>query len=119
MNVTLLPAVAQLALLEQRKISALELADEHIRQIERLNPVLNAIIDFDAERVRAQARQASCGALAGLPLTIKSALPVKGHRCEIGSALNRGNRADCDAEVVARLRSHGAVFWEQQTAPSS
>ena len=54
MNVTLLPAVAQLALLEQRKVSPLELADEYIRQIERLNPVLNAIIDFDAERVRAQ-----------------------------------------------------------------
>ena len=48
MNVTLLPAVAQLVLLEQRKISPLELAEEHIRQIERLNPALNAIIDFDA-----------------------------------------------------------------------
>ena len=54
MNVTLFPAVAQLVLLEQRKISPLELADEHIRQIERLNPALNAIIDFDAERVRAR-----------------------------------------------------------------
>lgn len=117
MNVTLLPAVAQLALLEQRKISPLELADEHIRQIERLNPVLNAIIDFDAERVRAQARQAGGGALAGLPLTIKSSLAVKGHRCEIGSVLNRGNLADCDAEAVARLRSDGAVFLGTTNCP--
>jgi Asp-tRNA(Asn)/Glu-tRNA(Gln) amidotransferase A subunit family amidase len=117
MNVTLLPAVAQLALLEQRKISPLELADEHIRQIERLNPVLNAIVDFDAERVREQARHAGTGALAGLPLTVKSSLPVKGHRCEIGSILNRGNLADCDAEAVARLRSNGAVLLGTTNCP--
>jgi Asp-tRNA(Asn)/Glu-tRNA(Gln) amidotransferase A subunit family amidase len=117
MNVTLLPAVAQLALLEQRKISPLELADEHIHQIQRLNPLLNAIIDFDAERIRAHARQAGAGKLAGLPLTIKSAIPLKGHRCEIGSVLNRGNIAEQDAEAVARLRDHGAVFLGTTNCP--
>ena len=117
MSVTLLPAVAQLALLEQRKISPLELADEHICQIERLNPVLNAIIDFDAERVRTVARQAAFGALAGLPLTIKSSIPVKGHRCEIGSVLNRGQVVDCDAEAVARLRGDGAIFLGTTNCP--
>jgi Asp-tRNA(Asn)/Glu-tRNA(Gln) amidotransferase A subunit family amidase len=117
MNVTLLPAVAQLALLDQRKISPLELADEHIRQIERLNPVLNAMIDFDADRVRAQARHAGSGALAGLPLTIKASIPVKGHRCEIGSVLHRGKVAEADAEAVARLRSHGALFLGSTNCP--
>src|ERR1700721_1163174 len=117
MSVTLLPAVAQLALLEQGKISPLELADEHIAQIERLNPVLNAIIDFDAERVRAQARQIRTGALAGLPLTIKSSIAVQGHRCEIGSILNRDNVSDRDAEAVARLRSNGSVFLGTTNCP--
>jgi Asp-tRNA(Asn)/Glu-tRNA(Gln) amidotransferase A subunit family amidase len=117
MNITTLPAVAQLALLEQRKISAVELADEHIRQIELLNPVLNAIIDFDAERVRAQARQAGSGVLAGLPLTLKSSIAVQGHRCEIGSVLRRGKVAEADAEAVARLRSNGAVFLGSTNCP--
>ncbi len=117
MNVTLLPAVAQLVLLEQRKISPLELADEHIRQIERLNPALNAIIDFDAEAVRSQARKAGAGALAGLPLTIKSSIAIKGHRCEIGSVLKRGNVAERDAEAVARLRDDGAVFLGTTNCP--
>jgi Asp-tRNA(Asn)/Glu-tRNA(Gln) amidotransferase A subunit family amidase len=117
MNVTLLPAVAQLALLEQRKVSPLELADEYIRQIERLNPVLNAIIDFDAERVRAQARNVGSGALAGLPLTIKSSIAIEGHRCEIGSVLNRGNIAEHDAQAVARLRDCGAVFLGTTNCP--
>jgi Asp-tRNA(Asn)/Glu-tRNA(Gln) amidotransferase A subunit family amidase len=117
MNVTLLPAVAQLVLLEQRKISPLELAEEHIRQIERLNPALHAIIDFDAEEVRCQARKAGAGTLAGLPLTIKSSIPIKGRRCEIGSVLKRGNVAECDAEAVARLRDHGAVFLGATNCP--
>src|ERR1700733_11273507 len=117
MNITTLPAVAQLALLEQRKISAIELADEHIRQIELLNPVLNAIIDFDAERVRGQARQAGSGVLAGLPLTLKSSIAVQGHRCEIGSELRRGKVAEADAEAVARLRSNGAVFLGSTNCP--
>jgi len=46
-----------LVLLRTKKISALELAEEYIRQIERLNPQINALVDFDAERVRAQARR--------------------------------------------------------------
>jgi Asp-tRNA(Asn)/Glu-tRNA(Gln) amidotransferase A subunit family amidase len=117
MNVTLLPAVAQLALLEQRKISPLELADEYIDQIERINPLLNAIIDFDAARVRSQAREVRFGALAGLPLTIKSSIAVQGHHCEIGSVLHRGKVSECDAEAVARLRSSGAVFLGTTNCP--
>jgi Asp-tRNA(Asn)/Glu-tRNA(Gln) amidotransferase A subunit family amidase len=117
MNVTLLPAVAQLVLLEQRKISPLELANEHIRQIERLNPALNAIIDFDADEVRNQARKAGAGALGGLPLTIKSSIAIKGHRCEIGSVLKRGHVAERDAEAVTRLRDDGAVFLGTTNCP--
>ncbi len=117
MNVTLLPAVAQLALLEQHKISPLELADEHIAQIERLNPLLNAIIDFDAQQFRAEARAAGSGALAGLPLTIKSSISVKGRLCEIGSLLRKGHISDGDAEAVARLRSNGAILAGTTNCP--
>lgn len=117
MNVTLLPAVAQLALLEQRKISPLELADEHIAQIERLNPLLNAIIEFDAEQLRSEARGSGSGALAGLPLTIKSSISIKGRRCEIGSVLRKGQTSDCDSEAVARLRGNGAIIAGTTNCP--
>ncbi len=56
MSVALMGAVEQLALLRAGKISAVELAEEHIGRVERLNPVLNAIVDWEAERVRGQAR---------------------------------------------------------------
>ena len=84
-----------LVLLRTNKISALELADEYIRQIERLNPQINALVDFDGERVREQARASDRsanpkGPLAGLPMTVKSSISTAGYLCEIGSLVNRG-----------------------------
>jgi amidase len=117
MSVALLPAVDQLTMLQARTISASELAEEHIRRIERLNPVLNALVDFDAERVRQQARQPRPGRLSGLPITIKSSIETAGHRCEIGSLLRQGAVASHDAEVVRRLRSDGAVVLGTTNCP--
>jgi Asp-tRNA(Asn)/Glu-tRNA(Gln) amidotransferase A subunit family amidase len=117
MSVTLFPAVEQLALLKTRKISPLELAEEHIRQIQRLNPSLNALVDFDAERVRVQARQPASGKLAGLPMTTKSSIATKGYRCEIGSTLHRGFIPQEDAIAVARLRAAGATVLGTTNCP--
>lgn len=117
MSIALRPAVEQLALLRRKEISPLELADEHIARIERLNPTLNTFVDFDAERVRSQARLAGRGPLAGLPLSMKSSIEVQGHRCEIGSTLKRGTMAASDAEAVASLRRAGAVFLGTTNCP--
>ena len=116
-NVTLLSAVEQLALLRSRKISAIELAEEHIRQIERLNPQLNAITDFDAERTRAQAAAAATGPLAGLPMTVKSSISTAGYRCEIGSLIHRGLVPKEDAVIVARMRRAGVTLLGTTNCP--
>ncbi|HEY4961119.1 MAG TPA: amidase [Candidatus Limnocylindrales bacterium] len=111
-----------LGLLRTNKISALELADEYIRQIERLNPQLNALVDFDTERVRVQARASDRpgslkGPLAGLPMTVKSSISTAGYHCEIGSLVNRGNIPTKDATVVARLRKAGATILGTTNCP--
>ena len=116
------PAVDLLALLVARKVSALELAEEHIRQIEYLNPKLNALIDFDPDRVRRQARSLDSkkenrGPLHGLPLTIKASISVGGHRCESGSLLNQGHIPTDDAEAVQRLRAAGAILLGVTNCP--
>src|SRR5215469_10735618 len=120
--VTQQSAFELLVLLRTGKISALELADEYIRQIERLNPQINAVVDFDPERVHEQARGIDCvagrpGPLAGLPVTVKSSISTAGHRCEIGSLVNRGNVPANDATVVARLRNAGAVILGTTNCP--
>jgi Asp-tRNA(Asn)/Glu-tRNA(Gln) amidotransferase A subunit family amidase len=120
--VTQQSAFELLVLLRTRKISALELANEYIRQIERLNLQINALVDFDAERVREQAlaRDNAPGTappLAGLPVTVKSSISTAGHRCEIGSLVNRGSIPAIDATVVARLRKAGAVILGMTNCP--
>ena len=117
MPVTLLPATEQLAMLRRGAIAPLELAEEHIAQIQRLNPKLNALVDFDAERVRAQAAQARPGPLSGLPVTVKSSISVKGYRCEIGSTLNRGSIPEKNAVLVDRLIEAGAVILGTTNCP--
>ena len=112
-------------MLRAGELSIVELAEAQIRQIERLNSALNAITDFDAERVRARARELDAeargggriGALHGLPVTVKSSIATKGFRCEIGSTLNRGFVATEDAEVVRRLRAAGALILGTTNCP--
>ena len=119
MPVTQQSATDLLHLVKTKKLSPLELTDEHIRQIERLNPKINALVDFDPDRVRAQARasEKSTGPLAGLPVTVKSSISTAGHRCEIGSLANRGSVPTKDATVVARLREAGAVILGTTNCP--
>lgn len=120
--VTQQSACELLVLLRTKKISALELVDEYIRQIERLDPQINALVDFDSERVRQQARASdnsasAKGALAGLPVTVKSSISTVGHRCEIGSLVNKGSVPAKDATVVKRLRAADAVILGTTNCP--
>ncbi len=121
-ELVLQPAVQQLERLRSGRVSVAELAEAHIRQIERLNPQLNAIVDFDAERVCAQAQQFDAmrpphGALHGLPVTVKSSIATAGYRYEIGSLLNKGEIPKEDAVVVARLRAAGALILGTTNCP--
>lgn len=121
-DLTLLPAVELLSMLHGSRISPVELAEEFIREIERLNPTLNAITDFDAERVRAQAKGLTAsstarGPLFGLPMTVKSSISTAGYRCEIGSKLNQGSVPKEDAPVVARMRAADAVILGTTNCP--
>src|SRR5580704_16010657 len=117
-----LPAVELLSMLRRGQISPLELAGEYIQQIERLNPQLNALVDFDAERVREQARAlenatGARGPLFGLPMTIKSSIATAGYRCETGSLLHRGNKPRQNATVVDRFKKAGGVILGTTNCP--
>jgi len=116
------PAVRQLEMLRAGEISVVELAEAHIRQIERLNPELNVFADFDAERVRVEARRLEGseeprGQLHGLPVTVKSSIATAGLRCEIGSLIHKGDVPSEDAVVVARLRAAGALILGTTNCP--
>jgi Asp-tRNA(Asn)/Glu-tRNA(Gln) amidotransferase A subunit family amidase len=122
-DLVLQPAAVQLQMLQSGEPSISELAEAHIRQIERLNPQLNAFADFDPERVRAHARTLETqpantrGPLHGLPVSVKSSIATAGYKCEIGSVNHKGEIPREDAVVVARLRAAGALILGTTNCP--
>ncbi len=116
-SVALHSATEQLRLLRAGSLRPQELAEEHIRRIERLNPHLNALVSFNPASVRRAAAEARPGHLQGLPITIKSSIEVAGLPCETGSTLWRGEHAQQDATAVARLRAAGAVILGTTNCP--
>jgi Asp-tRNA(Asn)/Glu-tRNA(Gln) amidotransferase A subunit family amidase len=111
--------------IRRKEISPVEVARVHLERIERLNPKLNAFVDYRPEVVLAQARDAEkavlaggeLGPLHGVPVSIKSCIDVAGHRCEAGTRLRAGRIAAEDAPLVARLRAAGAVILGVTNAP--
>jgi aspartyl-tRNA(Asn)/glutamyl-tRNA(Gln) amidotransferase subunit A len=99
-----------------REVSAVEVARFFIERVERLNPALNAIIQFDPQLVLQEAatvdQRLANGdmlPLAGVPITVKDNLWVEGRRIAQGSRLFADFIAPRDAWAVARLRQLGAV----------
>src|SRR6202790_2401800 len=126
-NPVLLSAREIAGQIRRKEVSPLDVARAHLERIERLNPKLNAFVDYKPEAVLAQAREAEkailrrdkdeLGPLHGVPLSIKSAIDVAGHRCEAGTRLRAGHIAAQDAPLVARLRAAGAVILGVTNTP--
>jgi len=62
-------------LIKRRKVSPLELVDDVLRRVERVNPKINAVLtkNLDFERVRDRARKGQLeGMFAGVPVMLKN-----------------------------------------------
>jgi aspartyl-tRNA(Asn)/glutamyl-tRNA(Gln) amidotransferase subunit A len=100
-----------------REVSVVDVARYFIERVERLNPALNAIVQFDPEAVLAQAhgidQRLAAGEdlpMAGVPITIKDNLWVQGCTVTQGSKLFADFKAPRDAWAVARVRERGALL---------
>jgi aspartyl-tRNA(Asn)/glutamyl-tRNA(Gln) amidotransferase subunit A len=105
-------------LLEARKVSARELAQQHLSRIEKRNTELNAFLILCHERALAQAdeidRKAKAGeplpALAGVPVAVKDVIVTRGVPTTAGSRILEGYLPPYDATAMARLEQAGAVI---------
>jgi len=79
-------------LIRQKKTSPLELVDDTIRRIERLNPTLNVVVTkiFDFELARQRAKNAGNAIFAGVPLLLKNIVQYKDANVDQGSRLLAG-----------------------------
>ena len=112
-------------LLRDKQISALELLELQLDRVQEVNPKINAIVAFDEERARKDARRAdeatargkSLGPLHGLPMTVKDVFETVGMPTTCGIPGLRNHMAARDAAVVTRLREHGAVIFGKSNVP--
>ena len=115
----------QLAALEDKEISAVELLDLELAQVARFNPTYNLVVTLDEERARAVAEHTdqqratgqALGPLAGLSLTVKDSLMTAGCRTTSGAPELSDFVPDVDAATVAKLRAAGAGLYGKTNLP--
>jgi len=114
-----LDGVAQAELVRRGEASALELVDAAIERIERLNPILNAVVTTTFEAARELAsRPLPDGPLAGVPFLLKDlGAPMAGVRQTDGSRALRDAIAPADSELVRRYRATGLAILGKTNTP--
>ena len=118
-------ATQQLKALRQGEVGARELLEHYLARVDRLNPVINAVVVQDRTRARARADQAdaarargeSLGPLHGLPMTLKESFDWSGTPSTWGIPDWKDNIAATDALAVQRLQAAGVNVFGKTNVP--
>src|SRR3954463_4880309 len=105
------------AALRARKVSSRELVAQSLREIEMLDPKLNAFITVTGEAALAEAAARDKelaggidrGPLHGIPIAHKDLMRTRGVRTTSGSKIFADYVPRRDAAIVTKLREAGAV----------
>jgi len=124
-DICFLTATEMADMIRRKKLSARETMDAHLKQIERVNPKVNAIVTLVAEQAienarkadEAQARGAALGPLHGLPIAHKDLVETAGIRTTFGSRIFKDNVPKHDAILVERIRNAGAICLGKTNTP--
>jgi amidase len=120
-----LTATEMAELIRRKKLSARETLDAHLKQIERVNPKVNAIVTLVAEQAidnarkadESQAHGAVLGPLHGLPIAHKDLVETAGIRTTFGSRIFKDNVPTHDAILVERIKRAGAICLGKTNTP--
>ena len=124
-SVCFLSTVEMARLIRTRKLSAREALAAHLKQIERVNSKVNAIVtvvpemaaDAAAKADEMQAHNEILGPLHGLPVAHKDLLETRGIRTTFGSPLYKDYIPTEDDIVVDRMRRAGAITIGKTNTP--
>jgi amidase len=124
-DICFLTATEMADLIRRKKLSARETLDAHLKQIERVNPKVNAIVTLVAEQAienarkadEAQAHGATLGPLHGLPIAHKDLVETAGIRTTFGSRIFKDYVPQHDAILVERIKKAGAICVGKTNAP--
>ena len=101
-----------------RRLSSAELTEAYLRRIERLDPLLHAVIETNPQALEIAARRDAerhagrvRGPLHGIPVLLKDNIATNdAMETTAGSLALVGSRVPRDARIVSRLRDAGAVI---------
>ncbi|HJT89009.1 MAG TPA: amidase [Bryobacteraceae bacterium] len=124
-EICFLPAAEMARRIARKELSAREVMAAHLRQLERVNPRVNAIVTLVAEQAMEEAQRADellargriAGPLHGLPVAHKDLHDTRGIRTTYGSALFRENVPAQNAILVERLKAAGAITIGKTNTP--
>src|SRR5580692_870247 len=112
-----LPVHTQAAEIAARRLSPVDLVDEYLTRIERLEPKLQAFVSVNAANARLAAEAAdkairsghSVGPLHGIPIAIKDLVEIEGEVAMGGTAAWRDRRAPHTATLMRKLMAAGMI----------
>jgi amidase len=118
-------AVEMAQMIRSKKLSAREALAEHLKQIERVNPKVNAVVTLVPEMAAEAAAKADemqahgekLGPLHGLPVAHKDLIETRGIRTTFGSPLFKDHIPKEDDLVVERMRRAGAIIIGKTNTP--
>jgi amidase len=124
-SVCFMSTVEMARLIRTKKLSAREALAAHLKQIERVNPKVNAIVtlvpemaaDAASKADEMQAHKQALGPLHGLPVAHKDLLETRDIRTTFGSPLYRDYIPTEDDIVVDRMRRAGAITIGKTNTP--
>src|SRR5256885_8175163 len=118
MEICFTPARELARLIRARKLSATEVVNAFIAQIERVTPKVNAIVTFTPQLALKRAKSVDRGKpLAGLPIAYKDLVPTKDVRTTFGSLIYRDHVPTEDHAIVERLTAAGAILIGKTNTP--
>lgn len=108
----------------RKELSPVEVLEDVLARIERLNPLLRSYLAVNAEDARRAAKEAerrwlSPGEkplLCGVPVSVKDTIEMAGLPTTYGSLAFKANYQE-DSEIVLRLRRAGAVITGKTNTP--
>lgn len=114
-----LDAIGLAELIEKGDVSVEEVLNTAIDQVERLNPMLNAVVTTTYDEARADLQEGlPAGRFRGVPILLKDlSADLKGVPTRRGSHAFQQHIPDEDSEVVSRYRQSGMVAIGKTNTP--
>ena len=121
-----LDALALSSAIKSKRVSCVEVMSSYLDHIDRVNPLVNAIVSLKSRddllkqaktRDEQLARGEYLGWMHGFPQAIKDLEPTKGIRTTLGSLLFKNFVPKTDSIVVERMKAAGSIIIGKTNVP--